>query len=80
MPSFGKERAMTSAQTSAGSWLEIVRGEFQETPGLHCTKTQYQRLWGLDVVACDAILEALINARFLKRTHNGTYARADGER
>jgi hypothetical protein len=68
---------VTSAPTD---WLQIVRGEFQEIPGLLLTKAQVQRLWGLDVPTCDALLRVLVDRRFLKRTHNGMYARADSDR
>lgn len=59
--------AMTSVQTSVTAWLEIVRGELQEIPGLHLTKAQCQRLWGLDGVTRDA----LVDARLLERARNG---------
>jgi hypothetical protein len=58
-------------------WLQIVRGEFLEIPGLHLTKRQAQRFWGLDPLTCDGLLEALVDAQFLKRTHNGCYARLE---
>ncbi|HJZ99268.1 MAG TPA: hypothetical protein VKE70_22310 [Candidatus Solibacter sp.] len=64
-------------QISETGWLQIIRGEFQEVPGLHLTKPQFQRLWGLDSPTCDALLTVLINVHFLERTSNGTYARAD---
>jgi hypothetical protein len=68
---------MTSIQTAVVRWLPIVRGEFRELPGLHLTKPQVQRLWGLDPRTCDALLETLVDGRFLRRTRNGAYARAD---
>lgn len=58
-------------------WLQIVRGEFQEIPGLLLTKQQVQRLWGLDAATCDLLLSELLRGRFLKRTSSGMYARAD---
>jgi hypothetical protein len=58
-------------------WLQIVRGEFQEIPGLLLTKRQVQRLWGLDAATCDLLLSELVRRHFLKRTSNGMYARAD---
>ena len=67
---------MNSAQTSVADWIPIVRGEFQEMPGLHLTKPQAQRLWGLDALTCDMLLDALVGSQFLRRTHDGTYARA----
>lgn len=68
---------MNSVQTSAVEWLHIIRGEFHEIPGLRLTKPQVRRLWGLDAATCDALLDALVSARFLKQTANGNYARVD---
>jgi hypothetical protein len=59
-------------------WLAIVKGEYCEQPGLRLTKLQAQRLWGLDLETCNAVLDALEKARFLKRTAQNTYVRADG--
>jgi hypothetical protein len=59
-------------------WIHLVRSEYLEIPGLHLTRNQVQRLWGLDTVMCDALLEALVDVRFLRRTHAGAYVRADG--
>ena len=68
---------MTAIETSAAEWLQIIRGEFIEIPGLHLTRPQVQRLWGLDADTCDELLDALVDARFLRRTHAGQYVRAD---
>jgi hypothetical protein len=72
-----KETEMTSIQTAVVHWIPIVRGEFRELPGLHLTKPQVQRLWGLDPRTCDALLETLVDGRFLRQTRSGAYARAD---
>ena len=64
-------------EPTQADWLQIVRGEFQEIPGLLLTKQQVQRLWGLDVATCDLLLGELLRGHFLKRTSNGMYARAD---
>ena len=58
--------------------LQRVQGDFREMPGLHLTAAQAQRLWGLDSVACDAILAALVDARFLAKTREGAYVRRAG--
>lgn len=55
-----------------------IRAEYLEMPGLRLTPVQAQRLWGLDRVACDAILGALVEANFLTRTRDGAFVRADG--
>jgi hypothetical protein len=53
--------------------LEIVRGEYLEMPGLRLTRRQAQRLWALDSDTCDALLETLEAAGFLRRTRGGDY-------
>ncbi|PYR03084.1 MAG: hypothetical protein DMF97_02785 [Acidobacteria bacterium] len=55
-----------------------VRGEFIEMPGLRLTPEQARRLWRLDELACDAVLGALVDARFLARTRDGAFVRDDG--
>jgi hypothetical protein len=68
---------MRSQNTSIADWVQIVRGEFQEVPGLRLSKPQFQRLWGLDGKTCDALVNELVDEHFLKQTPNGTYARVD---
>jgi hypothetical protein len=53
--------------------LDIVRGEYLEMPGLRLTKQQAQRLWALDLATCDELLDTLVGAQFLRRTHGGEY-------
>jgi hypothetical protein len=55
-----------------------IRGEFLEMPGLRLTVEQARRLWRLDETACDAVLGALVDARFLARTRDGAFIRHDG--
>jgi hypothetical protein len=55
--------------------LQRVRGEFREMPGLCLTPAQASRLWGLDAVASQALLDALVDVRFLRRTANGSFTR-----
>jgi hypothetical protein len=57
-------------------WVQLVRAEYLEMPGLHLTKPQVQRLWGLDATTCDVILRTLIDKRFLRRANDGGYIRA----
>ena len=58
-------------------WIHLIQSEYFEMPGLHLTKRQVQRLWGLDQTCCDVVLNALENSRFLKRTSGDAYVRAD---
>ena len=57
--------------------LRRVQGEYIEMPGLRLTLAQAQRLWGLDRTACDALLGALVDAKFLFRTRDGAFVRSD---
>ena len=66
-------------RSPAINWLQIVRGEFLEIPGLQLTRAQIQRLWGLDDRLCTAVLDALTKARFLCQKPDGQYARADSQ-
>ena len=56
-------------------WFCLIRAEFCEIPGLHLTKPQVQRFWNLDSTTCETVLAALEEARFLRRTSAGAYAR-----
>lgn len=68
------------AETNRGiqEVVRRVRGEFIEMPGLRLTPEQARRLWRLDELACDAVLGALVDARFLARTRDGAFVRDDG--
>lgn len=57
--------------------LRRIKSEFVEMPGLRLTSAQAQRLWGLEAPFCDAILGALVDARFLLRTGDDVYLRID---
>jgi hypothetical protein len=60
--------------------LQRIQGEFVEMPGLRLTAAQAQRLWGLERDVCDALLGALVDARFLAQTRDGAFVRMDGAR
>ena len=57
--------------------LRRVQGEFLEMPGLRLTEPQARRLWGLDAASCDALLGALVDAKFLFKTRDGAFMRVD---
>ncbi len=59
------------------NWAQLVRGEYLEMPGLRLTRSQVQRLWGLANEECDAVINELTTAGFLKRTPGGADVRAD---
>ena len=57
--------------------LKRIRGEFLEMPGLRLTSAQASRLWGLDAATCQRLLRTLVDSRFLTRTSDGRYRRAE---
>ena len=57
--------------------LRRIKSEFVEMPGLRLTGAQAQRLWGLEPDFCEAILGALVDAKFLVRTGDGVFVRID---
>ena len=66
-----------AGQHSKDDDLRRVRGEYIEMPGLRLTTAQAQRLWGLDRAACDALLGALVESKFLLRTRDGAFVRSE---
>ena len=60
--------------------LQRIQGESVEMPGLRLTPAQAQRLWGLERDVCDALLGALVDAKFLAQTRDGAFIRLDGAR
>ena len=61
----------------AALYEQRVRGEFNEMPGLRLTIAQAARLWGMDTAACRRIIDALVDAAFLRWTPDGTVVRCD---
>ena len=57
--------------------FQLLRAEYLEIPRLRLTQRQAQRLWGLDRTTGEALLDALVDARFLRRTRGAGYVRAD---
>ena len=57
--------------------LRRVRAEFVEMPGLRLTPAQATRFWGLEQEVCRTVINALIDASFLRWTPSGAIARAD---
>jgi hypothetical protein len=68
---------MPPSPTPDAALLDRVKCEFLEMPGLRLTDMQAQRMWGLDPASCTAIMDALIEARFLFRTRDGAVMRID---
>ena len=70
-------RAPVAPLASVGNWLQIVKAEYREVPGLQLTQRQIQRMWSLDETLCSAVLIELTKARFLRLTPNGHYVRGE---
>jgi len=68
---------MLTADTLITDWLQLIRAEYREIPGLSLTRQQVQRLWGLDLVTTEAVLAALVDVKFLRCTRHHVYVRAD---
>jgi len=62
------------------AWIRIVRGEYEESPGLSLTREQVKRLWSLDAELCDAILNSLTASGFLRQNIRQMFVRSDGSR
>ena len=56
---------------------ERIEREFRELPGLHLTRWQAERLWGLEPSECDSVMKGLISARIVRESREGYVA---GER
>jgi len=54
-------------------WLRLIQAEYREMPCLSLTKVQMKRLWGLEGFVCDALVDALVEARVLRRRRDGAY-------
>jgi hypothetical protein len=67
-----------TSEADIADWLHLIRAEYLEMPGLHLTKREVERLWGLDETTCEAVLVALVDTRFLRRTRSGGYVRVEG--
>ena len=59
--------------------VDRVRGEFMEMPGLELTLPQAVRLWTLGADDCRFVVDALIDAGFLKWTPRRTIVRTGRE-
>jgi DNA-binding IclR family transcriptional regulator len=68
---------MVATDVDVSDWLQLIRAEYLEMPGLSLTRQQAQRLWGLDPETCDALLDTMVETRFLRRTSHDLYVRTD---
>jgi hypothetical protein len=76
-----REACGIARDTDPEDWLRVVRAEYLEFPGMSLTEPQAQRLWNLDRDTCQCVLDVLVRQKFLRRTGDAQYVRADrGER
>ena len=52
-----------------------MQGEFLETPGLALRLDAATRRFGVDKIACEAVLTALVDANVLTKDRRGAYVR-----
>ena len=64
-------------QVDLHDWMQLIRAEYMEVPGLALTSRQAQRLWGLSPEFCDSLLGSMVESNFLRRIHNDSFVRAD---
>ena len=65
-------------QASIHDRLRLIQAEYLGVPDLHLTRQQVEGLWGLDTLTSEALLDALVDAQFLRRTRDGRYTRIGG--
>ena len=70
----------SSRDRSVDEWVTIVRGEYEESPGLSLTCEQARRLWSFDTELCEAVLSRLITSGFLHQNGRQMFVRNDGPR
>jgi hypothetical protein len=69
---------MTAEQNTVQDWMRLIQAEYLEMPGLHLTKAQIQRLWRLEPLMCDTLLDRLVAADFLRKTNREAYVLVGG--
>ena len=68
----GHEHASPSSSTREG--LARIQAEYREMPGLRLTCEQVSRLCGVELTACEHLLEALVSTHYLERAPDGRYS------
>jgi hypothetical protein len=70
---------MLVADRAVVEWMEQIRSEYLEMPGLSLTKEQMRRLWRLDSPLCNAVVDALVALEFLERRPGDRYVRRSAQ-
>jgi hypothetical protein len=66
-------------QTPEHDFLERIRAEYLEMPGMALRLEQVARLCGIERSVCQRVLDALVDAKFLCVSADGAYARVSAE-
>jgi hypothetical protein len=69
--------ALTEEPATTTDWLQLIKAEYLEIPGLCLTPPQVRRLWNLDSVTAETLIAELTDIQFLRRTPRGGYVLAD---
>jgi hypothetical protein len=73
----GAERGHWGTDDGVRDWMNLIRAEYLEMPGLSLTEAQFERMWDLAPDFAERLLQELQRICFLRRTKKGTYVRAD---
>ncbi len=65
------------AEVPVGDIPRRVWAEYREMPGLALNAAQARRLWNLDEIQCQEILDMLVELQLLRLTTRGTYVVRD---
>ena len=66
---------MTPSCGRIDALVRLVQSRFLETPELTLTLSEAQERFGVDEIACEAVLGALVDARVLAKTRDGACVR-----
>lgn len=66
---------MTFTARQIGSLVLRVQDAFLDRPTLQLTLPDAERQFGIDPFTCHAVLDTLVDAHVLARTHEGVYLR-----
>ena len=61
---------------TVADWLRLITAEYREIPGLCLTRRQAGRLWNLDAITSETVLDVLETSGVLRRTRAGAYVLA----
>lgn len=67
---------VSCAYADVDSALDAILGGYAHVPGLRLTHQQACRAWTLDDARCQGMLDALVDAGFLRLGSDGAYVRA----